>query len=129
MCFSKNSLPLRNLPGSPTAPLTETCIQICGPPQALIPLALDNTAEGKVKAAQALAKIAITSNPEMAFPGERVTPSIQKHHRFRSSLALLLKITVTLFLRWPMSVHLLLPAETVGEFEFANSLTALSVAY
>lgn len=40
--------------------------------QALIPLATDNTDVGKVKAAQALAKIAITSNPEIAFPGERV---------------------------------------------------------
>lgn len=40
--------------------------------QALIPLASDNTDIGKIKAAQALAKITITSNPEMAFPGERV---------------------------------------------------------
>ncbi|MED6270961.1 Protein unc-45 A, partial [Characodon lateralis] len=39
---------------------------------ALIPLATDNTNVGKVKAAQALAKIAITSNPEIAFPGERI---------------------------------------------------------
>lgn len=42
------------------------------PPQALIPLASDNTDNGKIKAAQALAKITITSNPEIAFPGERV---------------------------------------------------------
>uniref|UniRef100_A0A3B3U926 Unc-45 myosin chaperone A n=1 Tax=Poecilia latipinna TaxID=48699 RepID=A0A3B3U926_9TELE len=40
--------------------------------KALIPLATDNTDIGKVKAAQALAKIAITSNPEIAFPGERI---------------------------------------------------------
>lgn len=40
--------------------------------KALIPLATENTDAGKVKAAQALAKIAITSNPEIAFPGERV---------------------------------------------------------
>ncbi|KAJ0029680.1 hypothetical protein NQD34_004677 [Periophthalmus magnuspinnatus] len=40
--------------------------------QALIPLATDNTDMGKIKAAQALAKITITSNPEIAFPGERV---------------------------------------------------------
>uniref|UniRef100_A0A3B3DEX0 Unc-45 myosin chaperone A n=1 Tax=Oryzias melastigma TaxID=30732 RepID=A0A3B3DEX0_ORYME len=40
--------------------------------KALIPLATDNTDVGKVKAAQALAKIAITSNPEIAFPGERI---------------------------------------------------------
>jgi len=38
----------------------------------LIPLAFDNTDLGKVKAAQALAKITITSNPQIAFPGERV---------------------------------------------------------
>lgn len=41
--------------------------------QALIPLATENTDVGKVKAAQALAKICITSNPEIAFPGERVS--------------------------------------------------------
>lgn len=40
--------------------------------KALIPLATDNTDMGKIKAAQALAKITITSNPEIAFPGERV---------------------------------------------------------
>ncbi|KAG7267581.1 hypothetical protein CRUP_006001, partial [Coryphaenoides rupestris] len=39
--------------------------------KALIPLASDNTTMGKVKSAQALAKITITSNPEIAFPGER----------------------------------------------------------
>uniref|UniRef100_A0A665VEQ6 UNC-45/Cro1/She4 central domain-containing protein n=1 Tax=Echeneis naucrates TaxID=173247 RepID=A0A665VEQ6_ECHNA len=40
--------------------------------KALIPLASDNTDVGKIKAAQALAKITITSNPEIAFPGERI---------------------------------------------------------
>jgi hypothetical protein len=40
--------------------------------QALLPLALDGTLVGKTKAAQALAKIAITTNPENAFPGQRV---------------------------------------------------------
>lgn len=40
--------------------------------QALIPLALEGTANGKVKASHALAKIAAVSNPEIAFPGERV---------------------------------------------------------
>ncbi|CAL8291537.1 unnamed protein product [Boreogadus saida] len=40
--------------------------------KALIPLASDNTVIGKVKSAQALAKITITSNPEIAFPGERI---------------------------------------------------------
>ncbi|XP_011923262.1 PREDICTED: protein unc-45 homolog B [Cercocebus atys] len=40
--------------------------------QALIPLALEGTDVGKVKAAHALAKIAAVSNPDIAFPGERV---------------------------------------------------------
>ncbi|XP_077376673.1 protein unc-45 homolog B [Festucalex cinctus] len=40
--------------------------------KALIPLALEGTEAGKVKAAHALAKIASISNPEIAFPGERV---------------------------------------------------------
>lgn len=41
-------------------------------PQALLPLALEGTDVGQTKAAQALAKLTITSNPEMTFPGERV---------------------------------------------------------
>uniref|UniRef100_A0A8D1GAI0 Unc-45 myosin chaperone B n=1 Tax=Sus scrofa TaxID=9823 RepID=A0A8D1GAI0_PIG len=41
-------------------------------PKALIPLALEGTDVGKVKAAHALAKIAAISNPDIAFPGERV---------------------------------------------------------
>lgn len=45
---------------------------ICVPIQALIPLALEGTEAGKVKACHALAKIASISNPEIAFPGERV---------------------------------------------------------
>ncbi|KAF6098053.1 unc-45 myosin chaperone B [Phyllostomus discolor] len=40
--------------------------------KALVPLALEGTDVGKVKAAHALAKIAAVSNPDMAFPGERV---------------------------------------------------------
>lgn len=40
--------------------------------QALIPLAMEGTEAGKVKASHALAKIAAISNPEIAFPGERV---------------------------------------------------------
>nr|XP_020450187.1 protein unc-45 homolog B isoform X2 [Monopterus albus]XP_020450188.1 protein unc-45 homolog B isoform X2 [Monopterus albus] len=40
--------------------------------KALIPLALEGTDAGKVKASHALAKIAAISNPELAFPGERV---------------------------------------------------------
>lgn len=45
------------------------------PIQALIPLALEGTEAGKVKACHALAKIASISNPEIAFPGERVSLS------------------------------------------------------
>ncbi|KAM4618146.1 protein unc-45 homolog A [Polymixia lowei] len=40
--------------------------------KALIPLASDSTDVGRIKASQALAKITITSNPEIAFPGERI---------------------------------------------------------
>ncbi|XP_030593567.1 protein unc-45 homolog B [Archocentrus centrarchus] len=40
--------------------------------KALIPLALEGTEAGKVKASYAIAKIAAISNPEIAFPGERV---------------------------------------------------------
>uniref|UniRef100_A0A673MI89 UNC-45/Cro1/She4 central domain-containing protein n=1 Tax=Sinocyclocheilus rhinocerous TaxID=307959 RepID=A0A673MI89_9TELE len=40
--------------------------------RALLPLVSESTDRGKIKAAQALAKITITSNPEIAFPGERV---------------------------------------------------------
>ncbi|KAM6965317.1 protein unc-45 homolog B [Aplochiton taeniatus] len=40
--------------------------------KALIPLSLEGTAIGKVRASHALAKIAAVSNPEIAFPGERV---------------------------------------------------------
>ncbi|CAL8329480.1 unnamed protein product [Arctogadus glacialis] len=40
--------------------------------KALIPLALEGTNPGRVKACHALAKIASVSNPEIAFPGERV---------------------------------------------------------
>ncbi|KAL4835501.1 hypothetical protein H8958_022153 [Nasalis larvatus] len=43
------------------------------PGKALIPLALEGTDVGKVKAAHALAKIAAVSNPDIAFPGERTT--------------------------------------------------------
>ncbi|NWR64004.1 UN45B protein, partial [Bucorvus abyssinicus] len=40
--------------------------------KALIPLALEGTEVGKIKASHALAKIAAISNPDIAFPGERV---------------------------------------------------------
>ncbi|PIK61115.1 hypothetical protein BSL78_01940 [Apostichopus japonicus] len=42
-----------------------------GGAKCLIPLANEGTEVGKTRAAQALAKIAITMNPELAFPGER----------------------------------------------------------
>ncbi|KAJ1180102.1 hypothetical protein NDU88_005326 [Pleurodeles waltl] len=58
--------------------------------KALIPLALESTAVGKTKAAQALAKIIITSNPEIAFPGERiyevVRPLVSLLHLDRTGL-------------------------------------------
>ncbi|CAF2646097.1 unnamed protein product [Rotaria sp. Silwood2] len=47
-------------------------IVAAGGAKSLLPLALDGTPGGKTKAAQALAKIAITSNPEIAYPGQRV---------------------------------------------------------
>lgn len=42
-----------------------------GGAKCLIPLANEGTDKGKTRAAQALAKIAITMNPDLAFPGER----------------------------------------------------------
>ncbi|ELU01701.1 hypothetical protein CAPTEDRAFT_110839, partial [Capitella teleta] len=42
-----------------------------GGAKALIPLANGGTDAGRIKASQALAKIAVTSNPEIAFPGQR----------------------------------------------------------
>lgn len=48
-------------------------VSACDRAQALIPLALEGTEAGKVKASHALAKIAAISNPEIAFPGERVS--------------------------------------------------------
>jgi len=41
--------------------------------QTLILLANDGTDTGRILAAHALAKIAITQNPEIAFPGQRVS--------------------------------------------------------
>ncbi|EMP36061.1 Protein unc-45 like protein A [Chelonia mydas] len=56
----------------------------------LIPLSLEGTEVGQAKAAQALAKITITSNPEMAFPGERiyevVRPLVSLLHLHRTGL-------------------------------------------
>lgn len=43
-----------------------------GAVKALLPLALDNTDKGKKQASQALARLGITINPEVAFPGQRI---------------------------------------------------------
>lgn len=43
----------------------------------LIPLSLNNTEKGKKQASQALARIGITMNPEVAFPGQRALEVIR----------------------------------------------------
>ncbi|XP_034183265.1 unc-45 myosin chaperone isoform X2 [Osmia lignaria lignaria] len=43
-----------------------------GGAKALLPLALDGTDRGKKQASQALARLGITINPEVAFPGQRI---------------------------------------------------------
>lgn len=43
-----------------------------GGTKVLLPMALEGTANGKKQAAQALARIGITINPEVAFPGQRI---------------------------------------------------------
>lgn len=43
-----------------------------GGAKALLPMALDGTDKGKKQASQALARIGITINPEVAFPGQRI---------------------------------------------------------
>ncbi|XP_011163393.1 protein unc-45 homolog B [Solenopsis invicta] len=43
-----------------------------GGAKALLPLALDGTDKGKKQASQALARLTITINPEVAFPGQRI---------------------------------------------------------
>lgn len=48
-----------------------------GAGKALIPMALDGTTVGRTKASQALAKIAISTNPEISFPGQRVTEVVR----------------------------------------------------
>lgn len=45
--------------------------------KALLPLTNTNTSKGKLLAAQALAKIAITSDPRLAFPGQRALEVIR----------------------------------------------------
>lgn len=42
-----------------------------GGAKVLLPMALEGTAKGKIHASQALARIGITINPEVAFPGQR----------------------------------------------------------
>ncbi|XP_043262644.1 protein unc-45 homolog B [Colletes gigas] len=48
-----------------------------GGAKALLPLALDGTDKGKKQASQALARLGITINPEVAFPGERIMEVIR----------------------------------------------------
>lgn len=48
-----------------------------GGAKALLKLALENTANGKLIAAQALARLGITINPEVAFPGQRAVEVIR----------------------------------------------------
>ena len=55
-----------------TAEANRGAIIQAGGGKALISLALDNSDEGKTHAAQALAKVAITIDPKIAFPGQRV---------------------------------------------------------
>ncbi|KFW68504.1 Protein unc-45 B, partial [Pygoscelis adeliae] len=57
--------------------------------KALIPLAVEGTEVGKIKASHALAKIAAISNPDMAFPGERVTLKKKKRDGLQNYEALL----------------------------------------
>jgi len=58
--------------------------------KALISLAAQNTEKGADLAAQSVAKIAITMNPEVAFPGQRVRTNIhpkpQYHYRIIACL-------------------------------------------
>lgn len=48
-----------------------------GGAKALLPMALEGTPKGKKQAAQALARIGITMNPEVAFPGQRIMEVIR----------------------------------------------------
>ena len=45
--------------------------------KSLIPLSLENTEKGKLIASQALAKIGITNNPQLAFSGQRILEVIR----------------------------------------------------
>ncbi|PSN46108.1 Protein unc-45 B [Blattella germanica] len=48
-----------------------------GGAKVLLPMALEGTEKGKKQAAQALARIGITINPEVAFPGQRILEVIR----------------------------------------------------
>ncbi|XP_076249019.1 unc-45 myosin chaperone [Calliopsis andreniformis] len=48
-----------------------------GGAKALLPLALEGTDKGKKQASQALARLGITINPEVAFPGQRIMEVIR----------------------------------------------------
>ncbi|KAG7212653.1 hypothetical protein KM043_012936 [Ampulex compressa] len=48
-----------------------------GGAKALLPLALEGTEKGKKQASQALARLGITINPEVAFPGQRIMEVIR----------------------------------------------------
>ena len=65
-------------------------IVAAGGGKALIPLALGGTEIGKTRACQALAKIAISINPDLAFPGQRclevVRPLIKLLHPDKTAL-------------------------------------------
>lgn len=52
--------------------------------QALIPLAVEGTDVGKIKASHALAKIAAISNPDIAFPGERVSLKKNNNNKLKA---------------------------------------------
>ena len=49
--------------------------------RSLLPLATEGTQKGKRLASQAIARIAITSNPVIAFPGQRVRSGLRKNYK------------------------------------------------
>jgi len=58
--------------------------------QSLILLANEGTDTGRILAAHALAKIAITQNPEIAFPGQRVSAAVNISRLFELTDLLIL---------------------------------------
>jgi hypothetical protein len=100
--------------------------------KALIPLALEGTNAGKSKAAQALAKIAISINPELAFPGQRclevVRPLIMLLHpekttfeNFEALMALTNLASVDASVRY-IYINFLLKLKTKILFYILNNL-------